>query len=335
MNLTSLDGNRIGSGVCSRQLSGGQSLIELMVSISLGAFVMIGLMNFVGSSSVNFAATANLARLHDAGRAAVAILGDEIRRSGFWGGLYIENTIADIVQGSSMPITPSDTLCPELGVGRAFAAALDRNLHGTNNVNAGYACLTRKRYIPSTDLLTVRYVSPQPADMMAPKISYLRVAPLQARLFLGEDSSRSENKLSDVVSRDHEIIARSYFIGDTGRTCAGNRIPALFQVTLHEDDGTPIVRELLPGIEQLQVQYLEQGRYRNANQVSDWTAVEAVQFWVSVRSICPESGGEMAVVKKPPLVMGDFSYDPGDDSFRRKVFQTVIAKRNKGIRVLK
>lgn len=308
----------------------GLGLVEILISITLGAFVLLGLMSFVGTSNRNFIATTSLARMQETGRLAVDLLGNEIRRSGFWAGINYETSLSEVI-GGSLALTDENVTCPEIGSGLRFATALDRELHGTNDTNNGYACLTGPvgpdQYLRG-DILTVRYASSDGVNAMAADDVFLRLAPFEGRLFVGGDGTDPVNEIIDPAARVHKLNAHSYFIGDSGRSCAGVEIPSLFRIALDADNSTPVIQELLPGVEQMQLQFLENTRYRNADQVTDWNAVSAVQLWVLVRSECPEQDLNLLQPNLPDLSMGDIQYQQTDGRFRRKVFRQVFARRN-------
>lgn len=308
----------------------GLGLVELMISIGLGAFVLLGLMSFVGTSNRNFVATTSLARMQETGRLAVDLLGNEIRRSGFWAGINYDESLTEVV-GGSLAITGPDVTCPEIASGLRFATALDVSLHGTNNMNTGYDCLTGPvgpdQYLRG-DVLTVRYASSDGIAAVTNDDVFLRLAPFEGRLFVGADSLEPENEVIDPAARVHRLNAHSYFVGESGRSCAGEPIPSLFRVALNDTNGSPVIQELLPGVEELQVQFLENTRYLNADQVGDWADVTAVQLWILVRSECPEQDLTLLQPNLPDLDLGDIQYAQTDGRYRRKVFRQVFARRN-------
>jgi len=67
----------------SRQL--GLSLIELMVAITVGLFLMAGLATFMVSTLNSHASTMKSSRLNQEMRAAMTLMVREIRRAGYWG----------------------------------------------------------------------------------------------------------------------------------------------------------------------------------------------------------------------------------------------------------
>jgi hypothetical protein len=121
-----------------------------------------------------------------------------------------------------------------------------------------------------------------------------------------------------------EILAHGYFVGPSGRTCNGVAVPSLFRVSL-SDAGLPERKELLPGVENFQVQYGIDNQYLNAGDIAlaDWPDVVTVRIWLLVRSECAETG----YIDKRTIVMGDDNYVV-DDSFRRQLYSSVVMIRN-------
>jgi len=102
----------------------------------------------------------------------------------------------------------------------------------------------------------------------------------------------------------------------------------LFRIDLDARASVPVVEEVLPGIEQLQLQFLEEGQYKNADKVKDWSAVSAVQLWVLVRSECPEQALKSLHPDLPALTLADVSLPQDEGRFRRKIYRRVFARRN-------
>lgn len=314
----------------------GVSMVELLISSALGISLLFGLISFVSVSNLNFAATAHSARIQETGRLAMEVLTEELHRAGFWAGTIYENDLSEII-GGTLAVTPNGSACADLASDFGYITQIDNSLHGADDENTDYACLTsidnEERYLRG-DLLTVRYASGEPTaiDSLAATAPYLKLSAVAGRLFLGEDSGESANQISDARSEVHTLNANTYFVGDSGRTCQGEAIPSLFRVSATTEAATPQVQELLPGIEQLQVQYLESlgpntVSHRDADEVLDWNAVVGIKLWVVARAQCPERQIESLQGELEDLVIGDIAYEQ-NPKFRRSVFQQVISRRN-------
>ncbi|RMD79283.1 MAG: hypothetical protein D6809_03950, partial [Gammaproteobacteria bacterium] len=141
-------------------------------------------------------------------------------------------------------------------------------------------------------------------------------------------------------ARDHRLVARAYFVGDSRgsagpRRCQGHLIPALVRETLGAL-GRPVAEEVVAGVEQLQLRYGVDlngdgavDRYLDAGQPplddpAGWGVVRSVRLWVLVRSECPD-----------PFHTDTRTYQMGDappyapaDHFHRALYRTTVALRN-------
>ena len=118
--------------------------------------------------------------------------------------------------------------------------------------------------------------------------------------------------------------AHGYFVGPSVRTCNGVAVPSLWRASL-SDTAQPELQELLPGVENFQVQYGINNQYLDADDIAlaDWPDVVTVRIWLLVRSECAESGYS----DKRTIVMGDDDYVV-DDSYRRQLYSSVVMIRN-------
>ena len=75
----------------------------------------------------------------------------------------------------------------------------------------------------------------------------------------------------------------------------------------------------------MQFRYQVGDQYLDANDVTDWTAVGAVEIAVLVRAECPESG----FVNNRTFAIGDLGAPYGPtDSYRRQLFTSLTSIRN-------
>jgi hypothetical protein len=161
---------------------------------------------------------------------------------------------------------------------------------------------------------------------------YLRVTVDERKLFFGSAVNDSANVPEHPPWRDYNLAAHTYFVGATGRTCQGSEIPALFRMSIGTD-GIPVSQELLAGVENLQLRYLVENRYYDADDVpqagTDWPGddaeIDAVEISVLVRAECPEAGFDI----NRTFELGDVSYVPEEKNFRRQVFTTTTQLRNR------
>ena len=175
----------------------------------------------------------------------------------------------------------------------------------------------------------MRYAAAPSIDVadMQDNRPYLRATMTNGRLLDFVRRSVPENEINDPSVRDYNLTAHTYYVGPTGRTCQDRAIPALFRKAI-DDNGFPESQELLAGVENLQLRYLVDNRYYDADEVAPpgtrWPRVNAVEITVLVRAECPETGFDI----NRTFALGDVSYTPGDVDFRRQVFTTTTHLRN-------
>ena len=313
----------------ARQLSArkrqrGVGLVEVMVALVLVAILFNGLMELLLNSRAAYSATEQITRLNENGRTAVDLLVTGLRRAGYRGG----NSDISTIVGTLPPVTPAATCADD---DDSWGRMIARGVYGINDANTNYECIPSAAdadpddaFYLRGDVLTLRYASPwqvETADFEDDRI-YLRSSLFEGKMFLGQDTADSGNTVNDSPQRQHQLLAYSYYISETGRSCNGNAIPGLFREALNEDN-EPEAEELISGVEDLQFRYNIGGRYVDANLVTDWADVTAVKLWVLARSEC----SERSHTDTRTYLLGDQVYAPGDN-FRRQLYSTVVAMRN-------
>lgn len=314
----------------------GLTMMELLITVVILSLLMAGLAQLVVTNSRNATATGALARIADTGRAAIQLLSADIRRAGFLGGNIDLRDTAGLITGTQT--IPSYAISCAANT-TDWALMINQPLIGINAPDApnpiAYACIADADENGISwlrgDALTVRYAPTPPievADMVATR-PYLRTTMIEGRLFLGVEVNDTVNEIGvpmgDPAARDYNLAAHTYFVGATDRTCQGIEIPALFRKAIG-DDGLPETQELLAGVENLQLRYLVDNRYYDADDVPPdaWPRVDAVEITVLVRAECPETGFDI----NRTFELADMSYTPGNVDFRRQVFTTTTQLRN-------
>jgi type IV pilus assembly protein PilW len=295
---------------------GGLGLIEIMVSLLLVAILFNGLMDIFLNSRATFSATDNITRLQENGRTAVELLVADLRRSGYLGGNSDITTIA----GSLGPATAANTCVAD---DTTWVRMISQGLHGLNDTKTGYDCVDAD-YLRG-DIITMRFASPwqvATADFVSTRI-YLRSSLFEGKVFLGSDTASADNEVLDEPQRQHELLAYTYYIADTGRTCQGAVVPGLFREALNANN-FPVAEELIAGVENIQFLYNVGNQYVDADDVTDWSTVLSVKLWVLARSECAETGYTDA----RSYVLGDLAVYTPADGYRRSLYSTIVALRN-------
>jgi type IV pilus assembly protein PilW len=293
----------------------GFSIIELLVAVTLGLFLMAALVEVLLSGNRSFTSANHLSRLQENGRIATGMIVTDLKRAGYMGG---NSQIEDIL-GSEGPVVPAIT-CPTADT--TWGRMITERISGLDDTNAGYACIPNATYLRG-DVLTVRLASPWVVTgALSANQMYLRTSMFEGKIFEGNDTADINNTVSDIPNSVHDLLAYAYFVGDSGRTCSGAAVPSLFRVRLGPT-GQPLTDELLPGVEHFQVQYGVNGQYLDANNVADFDQVITARIWLLIRSECAETG----FTDGRTYNLGDQVYTPAD-SFRRQLYSSVVMLRN-------
>jgi type IV pilus assembly protein PilW len=292
----------------------GLSMVELLVAMMLGLFLLFALVEILLNSKQSFSSASHLSRLQENGRIATNLVVSDLKRAGYMGG----NSNIDEINGTADQVDPAMTCATG---NTTWGRMITQRISGLNDTNAGYACIPNATYLRG-DVLTVRHASPWiPVAFTAGKM-YLRSSLFEGRIFAGSNEANGDNDVDDEPKSVRELMAYSFFVGDSGRTCGGQAVPSLFRVRL-DDNSQPVAEELLPGISNFQVQYGVAGRYIDADDVADWDDVVTVRIWLLVRAECTETGFNDTAT----YTMGDQVLVP-NDNFRRQLYSSVVMLRN-------
>jgi type IV pilus assembly protein PilW len=307
--------HKINSKILSRQR--GVSIIEIIVAMALGMFLLFALIEILINGKQSFGSANHLSRLQENGRIATDLVVSDVKRAGYVGG----NSNVPNISGTTAPQNPSDD-CPAADT--QWGRMIEQPVFGKNDTRADYDCIADAAYLRG-DILVVRHAAPwvENGALTAGRL-YLRSSLFSGRTFIGSAEADAQNDVPETPNSVREMQTHGYFVGPSGRTCNGDAVPSLFRASL-DDAGQPDINELLPGIENFQVQYGINNQYLDADDIAlaDWPDVITVRIWLLVRSECAESG----YADTATYTMGDDDYVV-DDSFRRQLYSSVIMIRN-------
>ena len=320
----------------------GITLVELMVALAIGSFLIMGAIQIFSQSRQAFIVNESIARVNETAHFAMDTLEADLRMASNWGrnsrGLAVEGRSLvgdDNPKGFNVPI-------PTCGDNWAFDLA--RPIDGTDN---GYnlACAADGGSVANSDVVTIRRVSVQP---VAPEAGRLQV-----------QSTRIQGELFEVVdipgaflpvtnhpvtgapsSATHNLIVNSYYVAPTSDLIPG--VPTLRRKTLTVRNGAPFIedQEVAPGVENIQLQLgidLDEDntvdRYVNpGDEIYNPEApgyfpgarVLTARIWLVVRGLTPELGINDQRVYDP----GDVSLGAYTDEVRRMQVSKTILLRN-------
>jgi type IV pilus assembly protein PilW len=296
----------------------GLSIIELMIAMLIGLFLLTGMIEIVTYAKQSFRSAVNLSRLQEAGRTATHLIAGEIKRAGYMGG----NTQTEKIAGTRKPITPATLSCANGN--DTWGRMISLPLVGLNDTSAAYNCIVNNSNMAGGylqgDVLTVRYATPSPIlGPLEPNRLYLRNSLLDGAIFIGQDAGQTANEILDPLASVRELITYNYFVGNSGRSCGNDPIPSLFRTRLDSNGLPSAAEEILPGVEHLQVQYSNGSRYADAHEITEWDQIISAKIWLLVRSECREN----QFTDRQRYDMGDISYQP-NTNFRRQLYSRVV-----------
>jgi type IV pilus assembly protein PilW len=328
------------SRLALRRHACGVTLIELMVAITIGAFLMTGAINVFTQSRATFRVNQSVSRLQENARFALATIEPDIRMASYYG----LETRGSRIAGRAKTTAPN-------GVGPAtcgnnWAIDLDSPVAGTNNAYR-WGCAATGGYRAGTDTIVIRRVSP---DSLAPAalVTALYVQSSRAeqgRIFLGPAVPAD----APVGSETFQLVATGYYISRQSQSLGTNgaTIPSLHRKRLQTNAAAITDEEILAGVEDLQIEFgvdtdivgtPNRGavdRYVHANDAildpaspnyDPNVVILAVRIWLRLRAEDIENGFSDTTT----YVYADVNYRPAaaERPFRRLLVSKTIYLRN-------
>lgn len=290
----------------------GFSLVELMVALTLGMLLTLGLVQIFASSNESYHALSQTAQQIENGRHAVQTIGNDLMHAGYYGEFGFA--------------APAGTTLPdpcEIGNLVAMRNAMAFHVQGYDApALSPLPCLDNDNFVPGTDIIVIRRASTSitPAAALVANEVYLQAT---------ADISNSANPVLDrggnagafVLTRKDGVtpadlrkyVTRIYFISPcsvpaAGDVCgpsadAGRPIPTLKRLELAVNAVTGNlelrIESIAEGIENLQLDYGIDGNgdglpdttfVTTPAAVSEWGDVTVAQVHVLARNPLPTAG---------------------------------------------
>ena len=305
---------------------GGFTLIEMMISITVGLGILAGLVGVLAANSGNSRTNDRTAELMTNGRYALNSMKQELREAGFRGYTWAEPNAP-----SAVAVTNE---CRDGGAAGSFVTNIRQGVWGANNANPFTAnCIPVANYATGNDIMVVRRLAVIPTTTLVANTVYFHSAYEQGQAFQGTTAPTFGGPPIPLAS--FALQSFVYYISPfTVSATETPLVPALYRVALLPD-GT-MARELVAsGIERMQVQYGQlttapTTQYvdalagaATATAATDWEQVNSVRIWLLARNATAEPG----YVNSTTYPMGDRPFTAGD-GFRRQLFTTVVQLRN-------
>lgn len=221
----------------------GMTLIELMVALAIGAFLMIGAITVFMQSRTTFRVTESLSRLQESARFTLDTIEPDIRMAHYWGltsRTYVINGRRTPTQGA--------------GVG-AHTCGNNWNLNLNEAVESdngaySWACAEFDTAMPNSDTLVVRRASEDPVAALSAGTLYIQ----STRGAQGGTIFAGTTIPADYIpatSATHRLVVNGYYV-DQSSSVAG--MPSLRRKSLQPGGGI-IDEEIMVGVEDMQIQF--------------------------------------------------------------------------------
>jgi type IV pilus assembly protein PilW len=319
----------------SSRAEAGLTLIELMISLGIGSFLLAGAVTVFMQCRTTLRVTESVSRLQENGRVVLAALEPDLRMARYWGLTTRASKIANRAPLGA-PNGIGDDTC-----GVNWLIDLDHFVQATDNAY-GFACAAFSAAVPNADSLVVRHAG---EDSIAPaalvgKRMYLQTGRFQEGRIFNHGALPAGFTASS--SETHALVVNGYYVNRD--SSLGASIPGLRRKTLR-NNGTIADEEVMAGVEDMQVQFgvdtdvagaVDRGsidRYVDADDailaaggpgyLPD-AEILAVRIWLRLRAERPENGFSDTAA----YVYGNRSAGPFNDGLRRLVVSKTIHLRN-------
>ena len=327
------------------QRQAGLTLVEIMVALAIGSFLIIGAVQIYNQSRQAFVVNESIARVQETAQFAMDTIEADLRMASNWGrnsrGLAVEGRSLvgdDNPNGLTVPVGSTGSC------GTNWAFDLARPIDGDDN---GYdlPCAALGGVQGSSDLITIRRATVQPVLPEAGRLQ-LQSTRIQGELFetLAIPPAFLPITFHPITgapsSATHRLMVNSYYVSPTSTLIPG--VPTLRRKTLTVQGGAPWIddQEVAPGVENIQMQLgidIDEDntvdRYVNpGDEIYNPAAagyvpgarVMTARIWLVVRGVTTEFG-----------LQDNRNYQPGNanmgqqnDGFRRLQVSKTILLRN-------
>jgi type IV pilus assembly protein PilW len=230
----------------------GVTLVELMVALAIGSFLIIGAVQIYSQSRQAFVINESIARVQETAQFALDTIEADLRMASNWGrtsrGLSID--------GRSLIGTPNPKALPvPTSCGDDWAIDLGTPVDGLDNVaggsDIGLPCPPMDTGQTNSDVITIRRASVNPVAPEAGRL-HIQSTRIQGELFADLDVPP---QFAPATSATHRLIVSSYYVDANSELIPG--VPTLRRKVLGIQDGNPeiIDQEVAPGVENLQIQF--------------------------------------------------------------------------------
>jgi Tfp pilus assembly protein PilW len=328
-------------------MQAGVSLVELMVALVLGLFLIFGAVTIYSKSRSTYRTTEAVARLQETGRYAMDAIEPDVRMASYWGLASRPDYIINRARPTdALPGDLADAATEIDECGTNWLINLDQYIEGVNGADTAdfaldCAAFRGATWRPGTDILIVRRGGEaQPNELIEDRL-YLQTSRIQGTLFLAGDCSDPKDPTcipadySPPASETRELISTAYYISN--ESTARTDVPSLRRKRLVA--GAILDEEVATGVEDLQVRFgVDTNNDTNADTYVDPDTnpadyggpIVSATIWLRVRAEDREIGftddhtyayADIDATGEPALAVPN-------DGFRRFVISKTIQLRN-------
>ncbi len=331
--------------VAGRRNEAGISLVETMVALVLGLFLVLGAVTAYTRWRDAYAAAEGLARLQEVGRLALAVVAADVRMSSYWGLTSASHLILNRAapgQATSFSAAQQARIDYCGGAGSNWAIHVDEYIGGWSNTY-GLACPAYQGSpVATSDVLVLRRANETLVASMTAGRLHVQSNRALGALFVpatgctsAADSTCLPASFEPASSQTHELETRAYYVA-TGSTARPD-VPSLRRKSVGNLDAASVSNsvtdeEIAAGVEDLQVRFgVDTDDDGNADAYVDPGAataagrVIAATLWLRVRA----EDRDMSHVDGESYQYADMvaAFRPRDH-FRRIVVSRTIQLRN-------
>lgn len=330
----------------NRQIQRGLSLIELMISITLGLIILSALATMFVNQSRARSELDKSNRMIDNGRYALELLSDNLKLAGFYG---------NYAPASGVP-TASPDPC-NLTTINTEPDNLDVLLHHVQGYNAGavasqiaglpvacsftYTTGSDETLNPGSDILVLRRVSTATpiaaaSAAAAPNSAntvYLQVSNCSTDTSGSYQIAIGSSDFTDFHDKDcttsvslRPLMVQAYFVSPDNNV--GDDIPTLKRLELDQATGAFVTTPLVEGIEYMQIEYgLDADADGAADSyiagpvLADWPNIVSIEINIIARNI--ETTAGYTDTKSYPLGSAG-TFGPFNDNYKRHAYTQVV-----------
>lgn len=348
----------------SSRRTAGFSIVEVMVSLTLSAILLAGVLTVVYSSKVTYLENERVGRLQESGRAAMEIVLRDLRGAGFPGCAQPLNGLFQINNMVASPTTLLWNLSqPVYGFeasGTGWAPALDstivpnatpgNDVIAVRTVRAGSPSFRVPTLVNPTDTIVV---DKDPAESLAAPTPVVISDCGGASIFIATGFTASSDGKSATIDRGTAAGTPTNTTDDLGYAFnPGARVAPIVTViyyvapsetgtgpSLWRVVGSNDPEEVIQGVEDLQIRYgidtnadalIDQ--YVSASGVTNWSNVIAVSVAMLVRSneaSAPTPDTQTYKLFDATGTLPAVTAGPFNDRYQRALFTTTVTLRNR------